>query len=135
MTPKEFVTSFYNSDFGNEAFNPSEFFHEDCQLNWNSSTGFKQLNYSDIVLLFKNFGKAYASARNQVSHMLQDGNFMTIRYTMYVHPIESPDEEEPMAHFITIWELKDGKLYRGHEISQLADESHPSLKSFLEIKL
>jgi hypothetical protein len=40
-----------------------------------------------------------------------------------------------MAHFITIWELKDNKLYRGYEISQQADVSLESLKSFSKIKV
>ena len=40
-----------------------------------------------------------------------------------------------LAHFITIWEVKDDKMYRGFEISQLADISSESLNSYAEIKV
>lgn len=68
--------------------------------------------------------------------MLEDGNMVTARYTIYVTPIESPElEQVPLAHFISIWEVKDNKLYRCYEISQLADDSSESLDSYGEIKL
>jgi len=52
-----------------------------------------------------------------------------------VHTIENPSKEVPLAHYITIWEVKDGKLFLGHEISQLADDSVVSLNSFSKIKV
>ena len=58
---------------------------------------------------------------------------VTIRFTYYVRTIENPDEELPMAHFIAIWEVKDGKMYKGHQISQQADDSPENLDSFLPI--
>ena len=67
--------------------------------------------------------------------MLEDNNTVTARYTIYVTSIEKPEDEEPLAHFISIWEVKNGQLYRGHEISQLADENSQNLNSFSEIKV
>jgi hypothetical protein len=36
-----------------------------------------------------------------------------------------------MAHFIAIWEIKDGKMFKGYQISQAADETPENLSSFL----
>ena len=49
--------------------------------------------------------------------------------------IERPEKEDAIAHFISIWEVKEEKLYRGFEISMLADISSESLNSYAEIKV
>ncbi len=134
-TPKDIIKNFYNSDFANDPNIYKNFMHPEGCLNWNSSRGFTKLNQEQLTALLKDINSSYESVRIQISHLLEDGNFVTVRYTLYVTTIEDPDEERPMAHFITIWELRDGKLFLGHEISQLADESPVSLNSYEEIKL
>ena len=60
---------------------------------------------------------------------------MTSRHTLYGRTIENPENDAPMAHYTTIWEVKEGKLYRGHEVSQPADEDTLKSNSFKEIKI
>lgn len=133
--PKNIVQDFYNSNLsdGSQAF--EKYLHEDCKLHWSSSKGFNILGRKEISNIFKDIEKSYHSVRFHISHLLQDGDFVTTRYTLYVSTIEDTEEEIPLAHYITIWEIKDNKLYHGHEISQLADDSVLSLKSFSEIKV
>src|SRR5690606_34133815 len=133
--PKQIVKSFYESDLANDSSVVSTYIHKDCLLHWNSSTGYRIRNYSDLDSYFKNINKAYQSLRVQISHLLQDDHQVTIRYTMFVSTIEDPENELPLANFISIWEIKDGKLYRGYEISQMADDNLESYKSFSEIKV
>jgi predicted SnoaL-like aldol condensation-catalyzing enzyme len=135
MLPKEIVRNFYESDLANDVDVIENYLHEDCQLHWNSSKGFTVLDKEAIKNLFIDIHKSYESVRMKISHLLQDGNFVTTRYTLFTKTIEDPENEVALAHFITIWEVKDAKLYRGHEISQLADVSLESLKSFSEIKV
>ncbi len=135
MSPKQIVKSFYESDLANDSSVVSTYIHKDCLLHWNSSTGYRIRNYSDLDSYFKNINKAYQSLRVQISHLLQDEHQVTIRYTMFVSTIEDPENELPLANFISIWEIKDGKLYRGYEISQMADDNLESYKSFSEIKV
>ncbi|MCF1191703.1 hypothetical protein LRR18_08910 [Mangrovimonas sp. AS39] len=49
--------------------------------------------------------------------------------------VENDDEETALAHYISIWELKDGKLFKGFEISQLADDDALAANSFSQIKV
>lgn len=136
MSPKELVKSFYESDLANCGVDSVEkYLHPDCELNWNNSKGFTILNYEEIKRLIIDINKSYDSVRMQISHLLEDGDFVTSRYTLYTSPIEDVESEEPLAHFITIWEIKEGKLYRGFEVSQLADDSLKSRDSFKEIKV
>lgn len=135
MTPKKLVKAFYESDLANNLSALSEFLHPDCLLHWNNSKGFSLLNKNEIIELFEDINSSYHSMRMQISHMLQDGNFVTTRYTMFVTPIETPEDELALAHFITIWEVKDGKLFKGHEISQTAVDTAACRKSFSEIKV
>ncbi|WP_274475457.1 nuclear transport factor 2 family protein [Mangrovimonas aestuarii] len=135
MAPKDIVKQFYQTDFSKCIEEISDFLHDDCKLHWSSSTGFKIMEKKDIKSFFSSISRGYEGVRFQISHLLQDGNFVTTRYTLYANLIEDREDEKPIAHFITIWELKDGKLYQGHEISQLADESMSSILSFSEIKV
>ena len=72
----------------------------------------------------------YETLRFETSHLLQDENMVTIRYTSYFTTVENPNEEMPLAHFTTIWEVKDDKIIKGFQMSQLADSSSESLNSF-----
>ncbi|RXJ51290.1 nuclear transport factor 2 family protein [Gelidibacter gilvus] len=135
MSPKQIVKNFYESDLASDSQLISTYMHEDCQVHWNSSTGYKVLDYDGMDRFFSNIRVAYHSLRPQISHLLQDKNHVTIRYTMFVSTIEDPENELPLANFISIWEIKDGKLYRGYEISQVADDNIESYKSFSEIKV
>lgn len=131
---KKIVKKFYNSDAYKNREIMKEFLHKDCELYWNSSKGFMKFDYNGLLDLSDTLSTAYKSLRAEISHLLRDDNFITARYTYYVRTIENPDEELPLAHFITIWELKNGKLYRGYELSQQADDTPANLKSFLTVK-
>lgn len=135
MSPKQIVKNFYESDFANDSQLVATYMHQDCLLHWNSSTGYRVFGYDGLDRFFKNIRIAYHSLRPQISHLLQDNNQVTIRYTMFVSTIEDPENELPLANFISIWEVREGKLYRGYEISQIADDNVDSYKSFSEIKV
>lgn len=129
MSPKKIVKRFYNLDLAKDE-DVMSFFHKNCKLHWNTSKGFTALDYQGIEAMLIEIKKSYISFKYKLSHLLEEGNSVTARYTIYVTPIENPDEEQPLAHFISIWELKKEKLYRGYEISQLADEDPVNIKSF-----
>lgn len=135
MSAKEIVKSFYDSNLANGLDLIPEYIHPDCQLHWNSSSGYNVMDYDGLVRFFKGIKTSYHSLRTQISHLLEDENFVTIRYTMFASTIEDPDNEQPLANFISIWELKDNKLYKRYEISQMADDNLESYKSFSEIKV
>lgn len=133
LEPKACVEKFYSSDFYKNPASVKEYLHPEAQLFWNSSAGFHKLGFSEITELSKEFSQSFESLRAEISHLLNDGNMVTIRFTYYVRTVENPDEELPMAHFIAIWECKDGKMIKGHQISQQADDSPENLDSFLPI--
>jgi hypothetical protein len=134
MSPKDIVKQFYQSDLA-KSEKIMDLFHENCELNWNSSKGFTKLDYKGVEQMLKGIQKSYHSFKFMVSHLLQEDTIVTARYTIYATTIEQPDKEEALAHFISIWEVKDHKMYRGFEISQLADSSSESLNSYAEIKV
>lgn len=135
MSAKNIVKDFYESDLANDESAIPKFFHKDCQMHWNSSHGFMILDYNGIEDFFKGTRASYISLRFQFSHLLEEGSFVTSRHTLYAKTIENPENEIPLAHFTSIWEVKDNKLYRCHEISQQADEKTLEANSFSEIKI
>jgi ketosteroid isomerase-like protein len=93
------------------------------------------MGYDEMLNLSAELIKSFDSLRAEVSHLLKDKDQVTIRFTYHVRTVENPDEEIPMAHFIAIWQVKDGKLYKGYQISQQADESPENLSSFLRTNI
>lgn len=116
---KKLVQDFYKSDALINSEIMDAFLHPDIVLDWYSSTGFKQLKRQDLLALTAELSKAYVRSKAKVSHLLKEGNAVTVRYSHYIKTIENPREEMLLAHFMVIWELKDDKLYRGYQISQL----------------
>lgn len=121
MSAKAIVKGFYDSDLANDDTIVSRFFHKDAEMHWNSSRGFALLNYDDIEAFFEGTRQSYNNLRFDFTHFLENGVFVTTRHTLYATTIENLDEVG-LAHFTSIWEVKDGKLFRCYEISQLFDE-------------
>ena len=79
---------------------------------------------NDLFVFFEQTRKAYDNLRFEFTHFIAAGTTIITRHTLYGSIIEDASNESALGHFSTIWEVKDGKLYRGYEISQQADESN-----------
>lgn len=134
MSAKAIVKAFYDLDLAKDE-NVINMMHENCILHWNSSKGFKELNKEGINNMLDGIRESFHSFKYKLSHLLEDDNIVTARYTIYVTSIERPEKEDALAHFISIWEVKDEKLYKGWEISQLMDDNPKNISSFSEIKV
>lgn len=119
MTSKKLIQDFYKSDALINPLIMQEYLHPEVVVDWNSTKGFIQLKYKDIISFTTELAKAYVRSKVKISHLIQDGNTISIRYSHYVKTIENPREEMLLAHFMTIWEIKDEKLYRGFQMSQI----------------
>ncbi len=119
MEAKELVQKFYESAGILSKAYCLDVLHKDVMLEWYSSKGLVILDLNDILALSKDLRQSYYSLRAEVNQLLQDGDFVTIRYTYFVRTLENPDEEMILATFFTIWEIKEGKMYKGHQMSQL----------------
>lgn len=119
MSAKELVSEYYSSGAFKSGPDMSKYLHEDLMLQWHSSKGFLQLEKSDLLTLAAELDKSYSSARLEVTHIIAEGDAVTVRYTHYVNAIENPGEEMILAHFVVIWEVKDNKFYKGYLMSQL----------------
>ncbi|WP_291133229.1 nuclear transport factor 2 family protein [Flavobacterium sp. UBA7682] len=119
MGAKAIVQEFYKSDVLLEADKVNALLHPEVVLEWHSTKGFLKLNKSQIVDLSNEMSKAYVRSKSRISHILSEGHTVSVRYSHYVKTIENPREEMLLAHFMVIWEIKDDKLYRGYQMSQL----------------
>ena len=119
MGAKAIVQEFYKSDVLLDAAKVKSLLHPEVILEWHSTKGFLKLHQSQIVELSTELSKAYLRSKSRISHIVADGNTVALRYSHYVKTIENPREEMLLAHFMVVWEVKDDKLYRGYQMSQL----------------
>ena len=120
MQSKEIVLEFYKSDVILNKTEVNEFLHPDIMVDWNSSKGFIQMNKEDILKLTEELSRAYIRSKIRISHIIEEDNTVAVRYSHFVKTIENPREEMLLAHFFVIWEIKDGKLYKGFQMSQFS---------------
>ena len=120
MTPKEIVQNFYKSDALLDQKIMESSLHPEVVLDWNSSKGFLQMNRTEILALSAELQVAYTRSKIRISHIREEENLVSVRYSHYVKTFENPREEMLLAHFMVIWEIKDGKLYKGFQMSQLS---------------
>jgi predicted SnoaL-like aldol condensation-catalyzing enzyme len=120
MSAKKIVQEFYKSEAVINCELMDSFLHPEVVLDWNSSQGFLQLKRPEILALSTELSKAYVRSKIRISHILAEGNLVSVRYSHFVKTIENPREEMLLAHFIVIWEIQDNKLYRGFQMSQLS---------------
>ena len=55
----------------------------------------------------------------RITHILEEENSVAVKFSHFVKTFENPREEMLLAHFMVIWEIKDDKLFRGFQMSQL----------------
>lgn len=134
-TAKEIVKGFYNSDILKDTKVISKYFHQDVVLIWNSSDGLSILHFQELENFFSEIRRTYHDLRVEISHVLEDDNFITIRYKYYIRTLENPDEELGIAHFIGIWEVKDKKMYRGYMVSQPVTDQDDTNESYHKVKV
>ncbi|MGL2986115.1 nuclear transport factor 2 family protein [Flavobacterium sp. RSSA_27] len=120
MSAKDFVKAFYKSDALIDSSILKEFIHPEIIIDWYSTEGFVQLNYDSLINLANQLHKAYVRSKARISHIVEENEMISVRYSHFVKTIENPREEMLLAHFMTIWEIKDDKLYRGYQMSQLS---------------
>jgi predicted SnoaL-like aldol condensation-catalyzing enzyme len=120
MSAKEIVQKFYKSDALIDSEVMKDFLHPDVIVEWNSSKGFIQHNYESLLNLANDLSKAYVRSKVRISHIISEKDLISVRYSHFVKTIENPREEMLLAHFITIWQIKDNKLFRGYQMSQLS---------------
>ncbi len=119
MKPKDIVLDFYKSDVLLDKKAVSELLHPEVTIDWNSSKGFIQMDYDDILSLTGELAKAYIRSKIRISHILQENDLVSLRYSHYVKTIENPREDMLLGKFFVIWEIKENKLFRGYQMSQL----------------
>ena len=132
---KDLVKEFYRSDLLKDENLLEKYFHKDVVLIWNSMDGLTIMHYDDLNSFFAEVRRSYTDVRAEVSHVLEDDGHVTVRYKYYIRTNENPDEELGIAHFICIWEVKDGKLYRGYQVSQPVTDKDDTTESYHRVKV
>lgn len=118
MKSKDIVLELYKADALLDQKIVSDLMHPEVSIDWNSSKGFIQMNYDDIVAFTIELSKSYIRSKIRISHVLQENGLVSLRYSHFVKTIENPREDMLLGTFFVIWEVKDNKLYRGFQMSQ-----------------
>lgn len=119
MNPKEIVLDFYNSDALFNSKTLEGFLHPDVILEWNSSKGFIKKDRISLLQMADDLKIGYEAFVVQIHQIVAENNLVSVHYTHFGTTIENPQQINRLAYFFAIWEVKNGKLFRGYQMSQL----------------
>ncbi len=122
VSKKKLVETFYNSDFVEDAEFIQKSLHPELELKWYSSTGFRRMNKESLLSYFQEMTESYASLRTEIIDIIKDHDRVALHFTYFAETVENPEEEFPLGHFMAIWEIKNGQLFKGTQISQVPQE-------------
>lgn len=131
MSHKQFVIDFLCSEYYKDKSIFKEFMHPEVELSWSSSQGFSKFNYNQLYEMVSNMGKSFTVLTAEISHAIAEENQVAVRFTYDVETLEHPDSL-PLAHFMSIWEIKDEKINKIYLLSHAADENTESIVSYLD---
>ena len=120
MTNKEQIQKFYLEDGIRNVEVLKELFHDDFILEWSSSDGLLLLQKEAILNLAEELKQNYNSSFIEITHLVEEGNTVAVKYNHKVTTIENPKEVMFIARFMVVWEFLDNKVYKGFQISQPA---------------
>ncbi|MDH4404192.1 MAG: nuclear transport factor 2 family protein [Flavobacterium sp.] len=92
MNLKKIILDFYKSE---ALINPTvlaTYLHDDILFEWNSSTGFIQLNREGLLSLASELSRSYIRSKVKISHLVKEGDLVSVRYDHSVKTIENPRE-------------------------------------------
>ncbi|UYW02019.1 nuclear transport factor 2 family protein [Flavobacterium agricola] len=118
MNVTDIVLNFYKTDALTNHHAIVALLHDDLEVTWYSTEGYLHFNKEELIDYTIKLEKAYSKSRYDITHVLHDKNQVALRYTHYVSPIDNPEQELILAHFMGIWEIKDQKLYKAYVMSQ-----------------
>lgn len=120
MNPNQIIEDFYQSGAAFDPHRIAAFLHEEASLDWHSSKGFLQLNRQALIDMAADMHRAYESSSVSIQSIVAQDQTVAIRYAQYGQTIENPSEEVLLGRFFAFWEVRDGKLFRGHQMSQVS---------------
>lgn len=118
---KDIVGNFYES-FYSDATALEKYLHPQVWLCWHSGEGYRELGYNEIAELTQVMAASYADLKLDIADIIEENGKVAIHFTYHGKTIENPEEEMALAHFMATWELKDNKLYKGYQISRMAED-------------
>ena len=113
------VHDFLHSDAFYSPESMADFLHAEATMEWHSTNGTLFLKREEIIQLISELNRAYDSCKLHVTHVIGQENLVSARYSHYVTTHENPKDELLLAHFMCIWEVRDEKLYKCWQMSQL----------------
>lgn len=116
---KELVIDFYNSDALYNSKTLDTFLHPEVVLEWNSSKGFLKKDRKGLLQSADELKIGYEAIVVQIHQIISEENIVSVHYTLFGTTIENPNHINRLALFFVNWEIQDGKLFKGYQMSQL----------------
>ena len=118
MTNRENIEFLFKEDGMRNKDFLNNLFHEDFELEWDSSFGNSISDKSFILNFSDEINKNYEISYFEISHLIEENNQIVIKYNHKVATIENPIELMIITKAVAIWTFEEGKITNGYLISK-----------------
>ncbi len=118
MNSREIVEKLYNEDGLRNRDLLNTILHQDFVLNWDSSVGFRTMSKNDVLDMADELKANYQDSKASVIDTIFTDEKLVVRYIHQVSTIENPNELFTIAKIIVIWDIENGQIKKGYQISK-----------------
>lgn len=118
MTPRELVTAYYNNIANQDVLR--QYLHPQMQVHWTGDRGYLEMSGDELLAMLRQFFSMNVSSRFVLTHIIEEGNRVAVRYEQYVTTLDDPETEKLYSRSMGFWRIKDEKMYFGYVSSYQA---------------
>lgn len=120
MDVKQFIVDYYHALLDPQKV--KDFLHPQMLIEWQSPRGYLELDVKDLLKFSEVVSKQYSTLKLNVTHIIAESdNRVAVRYINLITTPEDPLNEKELSQSMSIWELKDNKLYRGYVMTHQSE--------------
>ncbi|SHJ23029.1 nuclear transport factor 2-like protein [Flavobacterium haoranii] len=120
MEPNQIIERLYDLDGLRDVDFLESIIADEFTFEWDSSQEKRVMSKSDIVALAHELKNNYHLSKTTVLDKVVTDSKIVVSYLHHVATIENPKELFTVARIIVIWDIENGQLIKGYQISKPA---------------
>lgn len=90
----------------------------DFKLEWDSSVGSRVMSRSEVLEMAEELKTNYHVSKTSILNLVSDKDKLVVQYLHHVSTIENPKELFTIAKVVVIWDIENGKIVKGYQMSK-----------------
>lgn len=118
MTTEQIAERLYLLDGIRDADFLNSILSDKFEFEWDSSQGLSRMNKDEIIKYVQELKENYHTSKVSILDQIITENKIAVRYLHHVSSIENPNELFTIAKIFVFWDIENGKIINGYQMSK-----------------